>query len=96
MRLPGLAWLELRVLRHGGETVYGQRAIFHPRGLTGHLYWWSVTLFHTLIFGRMLRNVAAAAERGDRSAGPDAVGVAPPEPEQPRGRRAESGRRRQR
>jgi hypothetical protein len=96
MRLPGLAWLELRVLRHGDETVYGQRAIFHPRGLAGHLYWWSVTPFHTLIFGRMLRNVAVAAERGDRSAGPDAVGVALAEPEQPRGRRAESGRGRQR
>ncbi|AWS43264.1 SDR family oxidoreductase [Streptosporangium sp. 'caverna'] len=62
MRLPGLAWLELRVLRHEGETVYGQRAIFHPRGLAGHLYWWSVTPFHTLIFGRMLRNVAVTAE----------------------------------
>jgi hypothetical protein len=49
--------------KHGGETVYGQRAIFHPRGLAGHLYWWSVTPFHTLIFGRMLRNVAITAER---------------------------------
>ncbi|MEV4185860.1 SDR family oxidoreductase [Streptosporangium canum] len=65
MRLPGLAWLELSVHRHRGRTVYGQRAIFHPRGLAGHLYWWSISPFHGLIFGRMTRNVAAAAERGD-------------------------------
>ncbi|MDP9843838.1 uncharacterized protein YbjT (DUF2867 family) [Streptosporangium lutulentum] len=69
MRLPGLAWLELRVLRQRDETVYGQRAIFHPRGLAGHLYWWSLKPFHVLIFGRMPRNVAATAERGEPSGG---------------------------
>ncbi|WP_436761515.1 SDR family oxidoreductase [Streptosporangium sp. V21-05] len=74
MRLPGLAWLEMRVLTHRGETVYGQRAIFHPRGLAGHLYWWTVAPFHSLIFGPMLRNVAKAAERG----------VLPVPPENPR------------
>ncbi|MGC5014487.1 SDR family oxidoreductase [Streptosporangium sp. DT93] len=78
MRLPGLAWLEMRVLEHEGETVYGQRAIFHPRGLSGHLYWWSVSPFHTLIFGRMLRNVAAAAEHGPVSPRPSRDGGAGP------------------
>ncbi|GAA3040685.1 SDR family oxidoreductase [Streptosporangium longisporum] len=79
MRLPGLAWLELRVLEHEGATVYGQRAVFHPRGLSGHLYWWSVSPFHTLIFGRMLRNVAAAAEHGPVSPRPPrATGAGPP------------------
>ncbi|GGK87350.1 NAD(P)-dependent oxidoreductase [Planomonospora parontospora subsp. parontospora] len=66
MRLPGLAWLELSVHRSGGRTVYGQRALFHPHGLAGHLYWWAVSPFHSLIFGRMPRNVAGAAERGAR------------------------------
>ncbi|GAA3508123.1 hypothetical protein FHR32_007544 [Streptosporangium album] len=61
MRLPGLAWLELSVRRDRDGTVYHQRAIFHPRGLAGHLYWWSISPFHSLIFGRMPRNVAAAA-----------------------------------
>lgn len=75
MRLPGVAWLELRVLEHRGETVYGQRAIFHPCGLAGHLYWWAVTPLHTLIFGRMLRNVAATAERAEVS--PPGEGHAP-------------------
>ncbi|MFF3438663.1 SDR family oxidoreductase [Streptosporangium sp. NPDC002721] len=80
MRLPGLAWLEMRVLTYRGETVYGQRAIFHPRGLAGHLYWWSIAPFHSLIFGPMLRNVARAAERAGPPVPPDgrAPVLAPP------------------
>ncbi|MFG3438126.1 SDR family oxidoreductase [Nonomuraea sp. NPDC047897] len=66
MRLPGLAWLELGVTRSGDRTVYTQRAIFHPRGLLGHLYWWVMSPFHNLIFGRMPVNVAAAARRESR------------------------------
>ncbi|MFI7130643.1 SDR family oxidoreductase [Nonomuraea sp. NPDC050153] len=61
MRLPGLAWLELGVSRSGDRTYYRQRAIFHPRGLLGHLYWWAISPFHGLVFGRMPVNVAAAA-----------------------------------
>ncbi|WP_424531359.1 SDR family oxidoreductase [Sphaerisporangium viridialbum] len=61
MRLPGLAWLELTCRRQDGRTVYGQRAIFHPRGLFGHLYWWGVYPFHGFIFGGMPGNVARAA-----------------------------------
>ncbi|GLU49741.1 SDR family oxidoreductase [Nocardiopsis ansamitocini] len=62
MRLPGLAWFELRAAERDGATVYSQRALFHPRGLGGHLYWWGVTPFHGIIFGSMARNIAAKAE----------------------------------
>ncbi|WCD84928.1 3 beta-hydroxysteroid dehydrogenase/Delta 5--_4-isomerase [Streptomyces xanthophaeus] len=44
---------------------YRQRALFHPHGLLGHLYWWSVSPFHALVFGGMARNIARAAERLD-------------------------------
>ncbi|MFJ6591971.1 SDR family oxidoreductase [Streptomyces violaceusniger] len=64
MRLPGLAWLEMTVDRDArGGAVYRQRALFHPRGLAGHLYWWSVAPFHALVFGGMARNIAARAEK---------------------------------
>lgn len=64
MRMPGLAWLELRVeVDDRGRTVYHQRAIYHPHGLPGHGYWWSVAPFHGIVFGSMLRNIAKAAER---------------------------------
>lgn len=83
MRLPGLAWLELMVNTDaGGRTCYRQRALFHPRGLAGQLYWWSVAPFHALVFGGMARNIAAAAEaesRRDRgpSVGSQPAGTAP-------------------
>jgi hypothetical protein len=64
MRLPGLAWLEMSVRpSHEGGSLYAQRAIFHPRGLIGHLYWRFISPFHRLIFGRMPRNITRTAER---------------------------------
>ncbi len=75
MKLPGLAWLELRadpVLPSPGTARYTQRAVFHPRGLAGHVYWWLVRPFHGVVFGRMLRNVTRAAERPAPSGGGDA------------------------
>ncbi|MEW2064852.1 SDR family oxidoreductase [Streptomyces sp. NPDC007002] len=72
MRVPGLAWLELSVRRdERGPTMYGQRALFHPRGLFGHAYWWSVWPFHSVVFGGMARNIAeaAAAEEARTGAG---------------------------
>ncbi|KUF13590.1 SDR family oxidoreductase [Streptomyces silvensis] len=71
MRLPGLAWLEMRAEQgNDGRTRYRQRALFHPRGLLGHAYWWSVAPFHTVVFGGMARNIAKAAGR-ERTAGQD-------------------------
>ncbi|MER8045469.1 SDR family oxidoreductase [Streptomyces sp. NPDC094032] len=63
MRLPGLAWLEMSVDHdERGRTSYRQRALFHPRGLAGHAYWWSVAPFHAVVFGGMARNIARTAE----------------------------------
>ncbi|TSD58726.1 SDR family oxidoreductase [Aeromicrobium piscarium] len=63
MKLPGLAWLEMRVGQaDGGTTTFHHRAIFHPKGLLGHLYWWSIYPFHGIVFGGMQRNIARAAE----------------------------------
>jgi uncharacterized protein YbjT (DUF2867 family) len=61
MRLPGDAWLEFSITDEAGVVTLHQRALFIPRGLFGQLYWWSVTPFHSLVFGSMLRNLAAAA-----------------------------------
>ncbi|WOX16872.1 SDR family oxidoreductase [Streptomyces sp. N50] len=64
MRLPGLAWLELYAeTNDDGGTRYRQRAVFHPHGLLGHAYWWSVSPFHAVVFGGMARNIAGAAAR---------------------------------
>jgi hypothetical protein len=67
MKVPGAAWLELRVRpRPGGGSEYRQRAVFVPHGLLGHLYWWAVAPFHGLVFGGMTRNIVRAAEAGSR------------------------------
>ncbi|MGC3000214.1 SDR family oxidoreductase [Streptomyces sp. G35A] len=72
MRLPGLAWLEMYAeTDDAGRTRYRQRALFHPRGLLGHLYWWAVSPFHAVVFGGMARNIARAA-----AAEPDARNTA--------------------
>ncbi|MFE9097408.1 SDR family oxidoreductase [Streptomyces sp. NPDC007264] len=64
MRLPGLAWLEMCTeTDDAGRTRYRQRALFHPRGLLGHVYWWAVSPFHAVVFGGMARNIARAAAR---------------------------------
>ncbi len=65
MRLPGLAWLEMYAEHDDeGRTRYRQRALFHPRGLFGHAYWWSVWPFHAVVFGGMARNITQAAAKG--------------------------------
>ncbi len=67
MKVPGQAWLELQVgSTDGGTTTFHHRALFHPHGLLGHLYWWSVLPFHGIIFGSMQRNIAKAAETLER------------------------------
>jgi uncharacterized protein YbjT (DUF2867 family) len=66
MRVPGRAWLEMEVgpsTSGSGGSHYRQRAVFYPRGLSGQAYWWAVAPFHGPVFGGMLRNIKAAAER---------------------------------
>ncbi|CAL9576485.1 SDR family oxidoreductase [Streptomyces sp. enrichment culture] len=78
MRLPGLAWLEMYAERDGrGRTRYRQRALFHPRGLLGHAYWWSVAPFHAVVFGGMARNITKAAERPSFDPAPPGTPPAP-------------------
>jgi hypothetical protein len=54
-----------------GRTRYRQRALFHPRGLLGHAYWWSVSPFHAVVFGGMARNITQAAAKGMSAHGKD-------------------------
>lgn len=64
MKVPGNAWLELSVAAGAnGGSVYRQRAVFVPRGLAGHVYWWTVAPFHGIVFGGMARNITGAAQR---------------------------------
>ncbi|MET0974092.1 MAG: SDR family oxidoreductase [Leifsonia sp.] len=63
MRLPGRAWLEMSAEPDGVGSVYRQRAIYFPKGLTGRLYWWAVWPFHGVIFAGMTNRITEAAMR---------------------------------
>jgi uncharacterized protein YbjT (DUF2867 family) len=67
MKVPGGAWLELRAEpREGGGSRYRQRAVFVPKGLLGHAYWWGISPFHGVVFGGMARNIVNIAGRPAR------------------------------
>ncbi|MBB3036423.1 SDR family oxidoreductase [Hoyosella altamirensis] len=63
MKVPGGAWLEMRVQPHDDGSELLQRAVFFPRGLFGRLYWFSILPFHGIIFQGMARNITQTAER---------------------------------
>jgi len=61
MRLPGRAWLEFEVTGEGDSSTIRQTAVFDPVGLFGLMYWYALYPVHQLVFGGMLRGIAAAA-----------------------------------
>ena len=61
MKLPGRAWLEFEVEPVAGGAVVHQTAVFEPAGLSGLLYWYGLYPVHLVIFGGMLRAIAARA-----------------------------------
>jgi uncharacterized protein YbjT (DUF2867 family) len=63
MKLPGRGWLEFEVTGDASSAQIRQTAIFDPVGLGGLLYWYALYPIHQLVFGGMLRTIAAAAMR---------------------------------
>lgn len=64
MKMPGLAWLEFNLTTDEatGESVLTQTAIYAPKGLLGHLYWWAVFPMHGLVFPSMVKTAAGKSE----------------------------------
>ena len=67
MKLPGRAWLEFEVEPSGSGALIRQTTIFDPIGLSGLAYWYVLYPVHRLIFGSMLRRIAARAETAPAS-----------------------------
>lgn len=66
MKLPGRAWLEFEVTPCEQGSTIRQTAHFDPLGLLGLIYWYGIYPLHQFVFAGMLRNLAKAAEAGDR------------------------------
>lgn len=61
MLLPGAAWLEWTVTPAAHGCELRQRALFHPRGVLGRLYWYALVPAHAVIFRRMAHVIARGA-----------------------------------
>jgi hypothetical protein len=63
MKMPGRAWLEFVVTdgENGGSRLT-QRAVYWPKSLAGHVYWWSVAPFHKVVFPPMAKHIVERAE----------------------------------
>jgi len=58
MKLPGKAWLQWELFDSDGKTQVVQKAIYEPKGLFGHIYWWMVAPLHSFVFPSMIKKVA--------------------------------------
>ena len=59
MKVPGQARLTFEVeAAAGGGSRLLQTAEFHPEGVAGRVYWWSLLPVHSLVFGLMARHIA--------------------------------------
>ena len=64
MKMPGLAWLEFQVSKQAnGKTLVTQRALYHPHGLFGHMYWWAVFPMHGIVFPSMAKKMAGPSAK---------------------------------
>ncbi len=58
MKVPGEAWLELKIQKKEDGYYLIQTATFMPKGLSGRLYWFLLLPIHLLMFKGMLREIA--------------------------------------
>ncbi|HEY7796337.1 MAG TPA: DUF2867 domain-containing protein, partial [Microbacteriaceae bacterium] len=58
MKLPGKAWLQWELFDQGEDVLVVQKAIYAPRGLFGHVYWWMVAPMHSFVFPSMISKIA--------------------------------------
>ncbi len=57
MKVPGEAWLELKIVQHHGKSYLSQIATFRPNGLWGRLYWYAMLPFHLVLFKGMAKQI---------------------------------------
>ncbi|WP_316807974.1 SDR family oxidoreductase [Pedobacter agri] len=57
MKVPGEAWLELKLVEFHGKAFLSQIATFRPKGLWGRMYWYAMWPFHIVLFKGMAREI---------------------------------------
>lgn len=59
MKLPGEAWLQLKIENRENRNFLIQTATFRPKGVLGRAYWYVLAPFHFFIFRRMAKKIAS-------------------------------------
>jgi hypothetical protein len=62
MKTPGSGVLEFKIQPEGELHRITATAFFHPAGIWGLLYWYSLMPFHLLIFKGITRTIARQAQ----------------------------------
>ncbi|WP_316826914.1 SDR family oxidoreductase [Pedobacter miscanthi] len=57
MKVPGEAWLELKLVEFHGKAFLSQIATFRPKGLWGRVYWYAMWPFHIVLFKGMAKEI---------------------------------------
>ncbi|TCD10428.1 SDR family oxidoreductase [Pedobacter frigidisoli] len=57
MKVPGEAWLELKLIEFHGQAFLSQIATFRPKGLWGRVYWYAMWPFHIVLFKGMAKEI---------------------------------------
>ncbi|RNL52406.1 SDR family oxidoreductase [Pedobacter jejuensis] len=57
MKVPGEAWLELKLVELHGKAFLSQIATFRPKGLWGRMYWYAMWPFHIVLFRGMAKQI---------------------------------------
>ncbi|GGI26268.1 SDR family oxidoreductase [Pedobacter mendelii] len=57
MKVPGEAWLELKLVELHGKAFLSQIATFRPKGLWGRMYWYAMWPFHIVLFKGMAKQI---------------------------------------
>jgi len=63
MKVPGQAWLQFEIMGQNSDLrpLLTQTAFFAPKGLIGLAYWYLLYPVHRMIFGGLIRSLAARA-----------------------------------
>ena len=62
MKMPGTAWLSLKVKeRENGGSSLQLTAMYYPKGVLGYLYWFLLYPVHMILFPGMTKAIAQSA-----------------------------------
>jgi hypothetical protein len=57
MKMPGVGWLQGRIVKQDEEYMFSLTAYFLPTSAISYIYWYSFFFVHKYIFDEMYNNI---------------------------------------